>query len=764
MTITLSGLISNALAADNGDSFANRIDITWTDDGQDYTAGKTVNGSIVEPDLVVTKNAPPSSSLQAGQEVTYTVFVTHSGSSAAPAFDVDMADLLPAEVTYSRGFDAPGASSSTAAGQVITAFFDEIPLGSGVTVTYVVGTNFSARAAGSIVNTAWISYTSMPGDNVDERNANATATTANDYSNSAARTVTMQPLVLSKYLVGTNQDHTNGSDIAVGEQITYSLLVTVAQGIADNVVITDLLDSGLGFVAMDSVDASTGVSWDGAATPTYGISGRQMVLDFGQVTNNNNDLDSTETITVTYRAVVLNANTNQKTTTLNNSATLTWDGGSDASFAPNVVVTEPKLTLIKTLYPDTAVQAYETVTVTLAVDQAEDSNADAMTVVLTDALPANMAFVPGSLVDVSGVVSSSAVYANGVVTFTWDRIDTGQGSVVQFQVATTGDTAPDITVQNTAHLSWSSLPGDVTANQAVLSSVGVERTGNVDDPGGVLNDYRTVAADSLTTTSIVNFNKHVTGTDQPHTAAFDVAVGEQITYTISFVVPQGTTRNVVIADILDDGLAFVNVDDIAASPTVTWTTPVTRTIDGSSLALGLGTVVNSDGNVAATEIITITYRTVVLNSNANQRGAVLDNAASLTWDGGSSSTNAEDLTIVEPTLSLAKTVSPGSGDAGDVFTYTLAVTHTAPSDADAHTIIVTDVLPAGMTYVGVAGRRERHRGDRPDPRRRRHHRHLGQPRAGDRQHRPLPHHSRRRRCAQHLTGQRGHAALEQPAL
>ena len=80
-------------------------------------------------------------------------------------------------------------------------------------------------------------------------------------------------------------------------------------------------------------------------------------------------------------------------------------------------------------------------------------------------------------------------------------------------------------------------------------------------------------------------------------------------------------------------------------------------------------------------------------------------------DGDAESTNAihfnnktrsaEQPSDTEPALTITKTVDDSRVTVGDAVTYTIRVKNTG--DADAENVVITDTLPAGVTYVSITG-------------------------------------------------------------
>jgi uncharacterized repeat protein (TIGR01451 family) len=103
------------------------------------------------------------------------------------------------------------------------------------------------------------------------------------------------------------------------------------------------------------------------------------------------------------------------------------------------------------------------------------------------------------------------------------------------------------------------------------------------------------------------------------------------------------------------------------------------------------------------ETITVTYRAVVLNGTNNNRGNQRNNLAVWQWEDDfglqTVQDSADNVRIVEPTLIVFKEAVPLTGQAGDTITFTLGVRHVGVSNADAFNVVLTDVIPADMTYV-----------------------------------------------------------------
>jgi len=219
-----------------------------------------------------------------------------------------------------------------------------------------------------------------------------------------------------------------------------------------------------------------------------------------------------------------------------------------------------------------------------------------------------------------------------------------------------------------------------------------------------------------TTTS----NKQLTATDQTFTgeipvASRPVAIGEILTYVATLNVPSGETLpNLSALDTLVGGLAFVDCISVSA-PSLTTTlagnfsaacnpnknptvTPQTGGYnDASQAVFSLGDVTNS---TADTQTLTLTYRVIVLDISSNVNGVGgLNNSIVWSWDGATPllPAKANPVKIVEPDLSIDKKASPRNAVYGSTIHFTIDIAHTKESSIDAFDVVVTDVIPAGLT-------------------------------------------------------------------
>ena len=240
------------------------------------------------------------------------------------------------------------------------------------------------------------------------------------------------------------------------------------------------------------------------------------------------------------------------------------------------------------------------------------------------------------------------------------------------------------------------VPSDVIPNTATLTNYASTEGGpNFLPPAGLSDDATvTVQAPQVTkalvSTSIVDsFNSNTQG-----------VIGELATFELTVDVPRGTTPSAVVVDSLPAGLAFVQmVGTPVVDPGVTFTgsaAPVV-TNSGRTVTFSLGDVTNANAGTTL-QGITFRYEAVVLNVSSNVAGKTLTNSAKLTWTDHTELPAAKSgpVTVIEPKVTIDKSVTPTTAQASDTVTFTILVT---ASQTTAHNVSLSDIFPGGFTYV-----------------------------------------------------------------
>ncbi len=666
-----------------------------------YTGGTATasapNVTIVEPTLQVVKSAAPTGG-DAGDPVSFTVTLSHiPGTSNATAFDVTLADLLPAGLTFaSATFQSGTAPTTINTAGGLAATWDTFALADTATFQVQATIDTGLTSGTVLTNTASATYTSLPTVVTTAQSPHNTLSTErtgntgdpggveNDYRASGSATVTVSNAAVTKVVVSTNQAHTTGSNVAVGEILTYEVTVSVPEAVSNGVTLVDTLDSGLAFVAFDSltisnpgaVSTSIGggfpavlagatISNPGGANPD--TAGSRVTFNFGVVTNTDTNSTVAETITLTYRAVVLNTVANVRGQTRNNSAAWTTGGSTVAASAPNVTIVEPTLTVNKTASPTTG-DANDTVTFTITIAHGAASNTDAFDAVVTDAIPAGITITGGPAFTV-GVAPTSLTLVANTVTGTWTAFPLGSTSTFTVTGTLDASIAPGTVTTNTAAAVWTSLPGAVGAAQSPFNTLSVERTGNPAGIGGAANTY--AASDPATVT--LNSN---------------------------------TLSGHVYEDADNSGTRTVGEAPIAGViVTLTGTDHLGNTVTRTTVTL-------PDGSYAFTGLRPGTYTVRETQPPAYADG--LDAAGSEGGTVGNDVISAIDIPFGGPTtaidydfgerptadLQVTKTDSPDPVVPGTALTYTLVVRNNGPSAAA--NVVSRDPLPTGTAFTSIA--------------------------------------------------------------
>ncbi len=241
---------------------------------------------------------------------------------------------------------------------------------------------------------------------------------------------------------------------------------------------------------------------------------------------------------------------------------------------------------------------------------------------------------------------------------------------------------------------------ETTTNVATVTGIDTSN-------GNTVTDTDTVTVNTAET----GLSKIITSTSETFTTGNNVAIGEIVTYKVTMNLPAGLPYNdVVITDRMDRGLAFVDCVSVtlagtditsqACPPTVT---AIKDPIDlpgnpanpGRQAQFNIGDIPAS----ATPTTLTVLYHAIVLDVIENQEKDKLNNSVTLTWTGGSFTTSAPEVIIIEPDLDIEKAADPTTVNVGDSIKFTLFITHTDLSSTDAFDVVVTDILPDGLEYI-----------------------------------------------------------------
>ncbi len=331
---------------------------------------------------------------------------------------------------------------------------------------------------------------------------------------------------------------------------------------------------------------------------------------------------------------------------------------------------------------------------------------------------------------------------------------TSDGALESFDVATTAGNGTNIVVITyDLQVSSTAQPDEAVVNTATIDQYGAADGGNDHTLGSSRSAWTNDA--TVTTTNVVG-TKSIVATSESFTGSVSgverLAIGEVVRYRLVTQVPEGSSPNLQLQDRLPAGLQFLddntamvafvgNSSSISsadpsgslnlqlsgaglhvvgnatnlASIAPTFVLPdanvgatSSTSVDSDSYTNGtdvffkLGDILNADSDTDA-EFIVVEFNAFVLNSAAasNDQNDLRHNdfQTRVTRDDSSVDTTTStgvDLTVAEPLVSLSKTATPTTGDAGDTISFAVTFTNSnTATRASAFDARLLDSLPAG---------------------------------------------------------------------
>ena len=700
----------------NGLLLTNQAQALESTTSQEASTSDAINQiTLNEPELVITKGIESSSNpnasidpdpvgdpvdsnlldADAGDTVSFVITLENEGD--ASAFDVNVWDSAPAELTActitSVTIDGVAATFS---GDLFNAgnplvLDNAIPEGQRARIDYDCTLAAGVAPRQIINNSATANWTAAAGA------SQAFADISDDAE------ITIADPELSKTAVSVNPGPA-GSDVVPGDVISYQLTVTLPEGTTPGATIEDALPAGFnyvaGSVAINSAGFAGTISND---PPSVGGSAQTPLFGFGDITATGTAGTADNSFLLTYDVLVLDDGANAALNSpqnKTNTATLDYSGnpGGGISDDHTVQFREPELDLGKSINPSIDRQGGDTVTITLTLENT--GTADALDIMVEDVLDTSV---------FDGTTISNVITPTGFN-------NTATGSTMRWEstaplaVGATREFLFDVVLQDDV------LTGSTFTNTALAVGYsqlsGVAQRRRTEDNG--FGDVSTTAVDG---------NKFATAGSEPSSntsgSPSQGLVGEVISYELRYTLPTGLTEDgsaddAIIRDILPTGLAYqANSATIqATAATLTGSqygsipTVVTNidpdpdfSVVVNELRFNLGDITNTgDGS----EEIVIQFDALVENIAGNSLGAVITNRSRLQYRDADNDVNnfdrTHDLRIIEPQfVDFTKTATPATGQAGDTIDY--QVVFQASNGADTNTafdVVMNDQLPADM--------------------------------------------------------------------
>jgi len=739
--------VNNDLVTDDGDTLQNSVTTAYANGETGATetlADNTAPAVVVEPVLTAAKTVgnitSPGNPAGGGDVLEYVLTIPNSGTSTA--HDVNIVDILPAGLSLdgsftplalingipAAGFAATPANTPT--GPLVWGRHNgddslDIPVGQSLVLTYRV---IVMELAASFTNNVYVDWTSLDGDNSLERTGAGCGTgitAPNDYCTGPAEATiaTDDDNDFDKAITADTYDVAQSTAVdaiaRVGDAVTYRLALDMRGGLTRNVVVTDVLPTGMAFVETVSINFDTTADY----TPPAGGAGSNFA--YGTITSANvpaagdtgaltwiiGDVDNdpfgdptTDTLEIVYRARIVpdSGIAHVATTTLDNTATFTYQGGSGLGDTATMTVWQPVINQVtktdRTGRTSPANVDVATDVMQFRIESVNSGDAPAYSVEVTDQLATQFdeSSIANLIVSVGGVILASGVD----YTYTAPAI---RGGTLHFLLATPVNPGQSLVIDYDI-----GFYTDFGANQTWNNAVTLDRYWSL--PSGSGQEYGPVGPAIFVMHNIASPSVPLVK-DLLSPVSAEAAIGEEIVYQIT--VPAnpyaGAMYDVTVTDTLDTNLAYISASETSGNG-YTFT-------DNSTAPIQLRFAIDT---IPAGQQAVIEVRARLLNGAGANAGGTISNTAIFTFANapsgpptGGGSGAAPDFRIVEPSMILAKSVENLSSPplnpprAGDILRYTLTVTADGGAGgdnfSDAFDLRIDDSLSLGLAYDGNPG-------------------------------------------------------------
>lgn len=744
--ITLNTHVANTVDTDAGNLFANSADYTY-DVGGVATAGGSSDPStatlrIIEPTVTMIKSVAnqsnPGNPPLAGDVLRYTLQLDALGGVAldnfSEAFDISIIDDLSLGLAYQTGtatlnvgaladpVNVTAGDGISTAQQLRWSLADgnniDIPEGNSVTITYDVLVLDSVVAGQTLTNSAVAQWTGRDGVDANERDgSDGYNVEPNDYETAPQTTSLTVPdnSAFTKSVIADSDTATPISTLRIGDTVDYRLDITLQEGTTSGISVSDTLDPGLEFVGIVSINGDTVADYDPPASgagsnfsyntitagslPSTGASGT-LTFSLGDVTNDPLGDATTDTLTIVYRArVVPGVLTQSPSTTLNNSAVLTYNTTSTLNSTASVTVLQPVMSTVTKLGNGATNTDTTPLIVNVANDTVQFTLESCNTTGLAPAYNVQLTDVLDSQLD-EGSIKNLAVTINGTpatngVDYNYTAPASRGGSLVFDLVEPVNPTQCVTVVYDIGFYT------DFGPNELWNNSVTLDEYWSLDGNSG--EQYNGSGPSSFwmtNTTAVTPLSKSVVS---PTTG--EITIGELVTYQIKVpATPVNAALDTVqVQDTLHDALLYQN--DATAVFNSGASVTLTPTVNGQDITWDIT-------QIPAGEQVTITFTARVDNNSAAQEGVSFANTAGYTYTGMTDPTQTQAtsgaLTITEPALAINKTVINTTNAglppvAGDILQYSVTLTASGgvagDNFSDAFDVLIEDSLSLGLRYI-----------------------------------------------------------------
>lgn len=754
LTVSVPVYIADILdeAVPDQQPITNIVDLQYSYQGTDYASADNSEVLAVHAAAQKTVSGTPLP----GQVLTYTVdfqltdYPDDPNTPGAGALDFVLGDVIPngmsfegtislivngspVAITPGSSANTPGPGQTTVIWDIGSALGAALPNGSKGTLLYEASVLSvyadgvtPVQAADNLSNDIELSYGLTEGASGNNGSTAPIEITPNSSDKAVQDPSPLPPTLMP------------------GEEITFRLTMAFPAGSSSNVVFIDNLPRPVFDVAdFDVVTDWTVLPPFAGLTPTVtkNVAENRVTLDFGDI-----NAGAGATLTVDLRATITGVPfsddlflTNLFSSSYENAAGDVIEGLQAVAItvgAPELVITKgvfsvdnPRAIITPPPPGDptsalvegeaTGVDGFDAIVYTITVENIGSQSAYGVTV--RDVTPLGLTCSPLGAADVINgdgipLAFSGDPYVAPGITLVAPLAGNDGTPGAQFSTDTAiitvncsldASVTPAETITNLARVDWVSTPG------------GSEAFPTGEDDASVTISSPTVVK------TVIDAEPGYSGNPR------SLHVGEIATYQLDITVPEGTSPEVKLEDLLDSGLAHVDVVSISATSGLSTSlgsfdpdvfanvgylsngsgdsAPDREMVFGPSGSQnGFGTVSNVNSNNNVDDVISVIYRARVLNSLSNVNGQQLKNRARWYWqpkglDRRYVQVRANSISIVEPDLSLSKEFQPNTGDNLSPPLVVIRLTHSSGSNAGAFDLNFVDPMPADMGILGGAG-------------------------------------------------------------
>ena len=692
--VTVTGWIDSPLA--DGTPLINAYGVTADNDIEGHSDTLTTEVQATN-EITVSKSVTPTE-VQGGGTVTYTITLTNAGNGVPT---VQITDTLAAGFTPAVFTATRVVTGST--GPVTVTFTATVPLTRGthfnevITTTYDTGQTVVRNTASvTVIGPAWaIAKAVEPAETVHPGELltyTLTVTNVGELDSAGTYTITDDLPTHTHFVLATptavytapTVTWVSSDPLAAGHSITRAFVVTVTRPLTDGTVISNDVYGVQGGGAAPitgetpvtvTVDAPAALAINKTVTPTNPAPGDHITYT---LTVTNTEAGYGPALGVVITDSLPNEVVYQSMGFVGGITGTTDDGGSP---------------LVWTLDDALAVGASAQVTVTGRIasplrDGTILTNTAGVTATndLTGATVVHDAATVSAInaIILSKAVLPEAVVPGGNVTYTLTLTNTGTGvPTVQITDTLGSDFTPSVylTATTVPGGDWTTAVGTTT----VVFSVTAPLEGGVYYNQAVTATYGSDVV-TLTNTAPLTVSAPAWAIAKTVTPADTVRPGGPLTYTLTVTNVGVSASNgaYTITDTLPEHTHFVTATQpgIEENGVVRWSDS-TAVAAGDSITRTFFVTVTrplTDGTLIVNEMYTITGGGTITPTVGLPVTVTVDAPAA---------------------LSISKAIDPSAPSPGDLVTYTLTVTNTDVGYGPAEHVLITDTLPAEVTYQNM---------------------------------------------------------------